>query len=239
MLNTFIKPALVAATLAIASASSAFADAGSDLLRRVDSIRAPGGNFSFTVAVKAPDGAKMNMSVAIKDGGKGLVQYVAPASAKGRSILFVERNMWIYVPGSRRALRISPQQQIMGGVSSADVARTVYSQDYSVAGVSASGGNQVLKLTAKGGGAAYGRIDLTVNGKAAPQMAVFYASNGTRQLKTVYFEGYKSVLGQSRPTRLRVVDHLAGNAVTTMTYSNFKMAKTPDAWFQPNYLSRL
>lgn len=239
MLKSFIKPVLVAVTLALVSSSAAFADAASDLLRRVDNIRAPGGNFSFAVAVQAPDGARMDMEVAIKDGDKGLVRYVAPASAQGRSILFVDRNMWVFVPGSRRALRISPQQQIMGGVSSADVARTVYSQDYTVTGVAASGSNQVLQLSAKGSGAAYGRIDLTVNGNAAPQMAIFYSGNGSRQLKTVYFEGYTSVLGQSRPTRLRVIDHLAGNAVTTMTYSNFQMTNTPDAWFQPTYLSRL
>jgi hypothetical protein len=55
----------------------------------------------------------------------------------------------------------------------------------------------------------------------------------------MYFEGYKSILGESRPTRLRVIDHLAGDAVTTMTYSNFEMTDTPDAWFQPAYLSRL
>lgn len=239
MLKTFFKPVLVAVSIAIASTSSVLADAGSDLLQRVDNIRAPGGNFSFSVAVQSPDGSRIDMSVAIRESDKGLVRYVAPASAAGRSILFVDRSMWVHVPGSRRPLRISPQQQIMGGVSSADVARTVYSKDYSVSGVTASGGNQVLQLTAKGSGAAYGRIDLTVNRNDAPQMAVFYASNGTRQLKTVYFEGYKNVLGQSRPTRLRVVDHLGGNAVTTMTYSNFAMTNTPAAWFQPNYLSRL
>ena len=62
------------------------------------------------------------MEVSILDTSKGLVRCVRPVKVAGRAILFVEQNMWIYVPGTRRALRISPQQRILGGVSNADVA---------------------------------------------------------------------------------------------------------------------
>lgn len=239
MLNSILKPAFLAVSLVISSAVVALAADGAALLKKVDEIRAPGANFSFNVKVQTADGASMKMAVSIKDSTKGLVQYLSPKKAKGRSILFVGRNMWIYIPGSRRPLRISPQQQVMGGVSSADVARTVYGEDYKVAGVDGSAKGQVLHLVAKSKAAAYGRIDLTINKSAAPQMAVFYTSNGKRKLKTVYFEGYKSVLNAKRPTRLRIVDHLAANAVTIMDYSAYKMTKTPEAWFQPTYLSRL
>lgn len=239
MLKSPLKTALLSIALTVTSAVSSFAADGAAILRQVDAIRAPGDNFSFNASVKGSDGTSMQFEVAVKDRSKGLVRYLKPKKTSGRSILFVGRNMWVYIPGSRRPLRISPQQQLLGGVSSADVARTVYSDDYSVIGMEGSGGGQVLHLKAASKAAAYGRIDLTVNKRSEPQMAVFYASNGKRKLKTVYFEGYKNVLGAKRPTRLKVIDHLAGNAVTTMTYTSYRMADTPDAWFQPSYLSRL
>lgn len=240
MLNRFVKPAFVAFGLLMSTVAMAQADAAA-MLRKVDAIRAPGSNFSFDVKVATSDGTSMQMSVTVKDSTKGLVRYSQPSNVEGRSLLFVDRNMWVFIPGSRRALRISPQQQVLGGVSSADVARTVYSADYSVSGMDdLGGGKQVLHLDASSGSAAYSKIDLTVDADSGkPVEADFFSSGGKRKLKTVYFEGYKSVLGASRPTKLRIVDHLAGDAVTTMTYSGYALTDTPDAWFQPDYLSRL
>lgn len=240
MITHFVKPALLSAVLVLSSLGAACAD-GAAMLRKVDAIRAPGSDFSFDLSVRTSDGVSMDMAVSVKDSTKGLVQYTQPTKVKGRSLLFVDRNMWVFIPGSQRALRISPQQQILGGVSSADVARTVYSNDYSVNGSDdAGGGKEILHLSAKSGAAAYSAIDLKVESKSGrPLEAQFFASGGKRKLKTVYFEGYKSVMGASRPTKLRVVDHLAGDAVTTMTYSGFKSSTAPSAWFQPSYLEKL
>ena len=119
------------ASAAVLAAGIALADDGASLLRKVDEIRAPGASFQFTVQLMS-DSSSQTMRVSVRDSTKGLVQYQKPARMKGRSILFVGKNMWIHVPGARRALRITPQQRILGSVSSADVARTVYSEDYRV-----------------------------------------------------------------------------------------------------------
>ena len=145
--------------------------------------------------------------------------------------------MWVFIPGTRRPLRISPQQRVLG-VSSADVARTVYSNDYKVMETLAAGSEVVLQLAPKTKAAAYARIDLTVTKSGAPKQAVFF-SGGGRKIKTMHFGSYRAILGAKRPTQLKVVDHLEGNKVTTMTYSGFKKAKTPASWYQPNNLSRL
>jgi len=97
----------------------------------------------------------------------------------------------------------------------------------------------VLRLSGAGRGAAYARIDLTIASDYRPLRAVFYAANGRRKLKTMYFEGYVRVLGRPRPMRLRIVDHMRGNAVTIMKFSNMRLKQTPSAWFQPSFLRRL
>lgn len=216
-----------------------------NILSRVDAIRSPGANFSFEIALTSADNQKLKMSVRVKDRVKSLVRYLQPARIAGRTILFVERNMWIYVPGTRRALRISPRQQVIGGVTSADIARTVYSLDYEVAHIehlkNESGeSRRQLVLSPKSKDVSYSKIELIVGGEEArPLRALFYAANGTRLLKTAFFERYREVLGQQRPTLLRVVDHLAADATTTLEYSNYALEHTPDTHFQPAYLKRL
>jgi len=233
-MRPFLKISVAVLSLTAAAVHAASIDDGAALLRKVDDIRAPGADFAFTVTLSTGD-ASQTMSVSVKDKTKALVRYVAPANMVGRAILFVGRNMWIVVPGTRRALRITPRQRLLGGVSTADVARTVYSEDYEVAAATPSGNGHLLRLTPTTG--AYARIDLAVDGRGAPQTAEFFA-NGGRKIKTMTFGGYRTVLGDSRPTRMAVIDHVNG-AETVMVYSNFRRIETPEAFYQPSYLSRL
>lgn len=231
--------------LALAPGAGAAPAREPTLLQQVDAVRAPDSAFTFKVAVTTPDGDALKLSVRVSGQVDSLVRYLEPPRSAGRSLLFVERNMWVYVPGTRRVLRISPQQRILGGVASADVARVVYSIDYaldSVEELPEEGGERRrrLLLSGRSRGAAYGRIDLVAAGEEVrPLRASFFAASGRRHLKTAYFEGYREVLGRSRPTVLRVIDHLNADEETLIEYSDFTLEDTPDAWFQPTYLKRL
>ena len=215
------------------------------LLEQVDTVRAPDSAFTFKVAVTAPDGDALKLSVRVADRLRSLVRYLEPPRSAGRSLLFIEHNMWVYVPGTRQVLRISPRQRMLGGVASADVARMVYSVDYALDAVeelAEEGGERrrLLTLSRRSKGAAYARITLIAAGEEArPLQASFSASSGRRHLKTMYFEGYREVLGRLRPTVLRLIDHLNGDEETVLEYSDFTLEDTPDAWFQPTYLKRL
>lgn len=215
------------------------------LLEQVDTVRAPDSAFTFKVAVTAPDGDELKLSVRVADRLRSLVRYLEPPRSAGRSLLFIEHNMWVYVPGTRQVLRISPRQRMLGGVASADVARMVYSVDYALDAVeelAEEGGERrrLLTLSRRSKGAAYARIALLAAGEEArPLQASFSASSRRRHLKTMYFEGYREVLGRLRPTVLRLIDHLNGDEETLLEYSDFTLEDTPDAWFQPTYLKRL
>ena len=215
------------------------------LLQQVDAVRAPDRAFTFKVAVVTPDGDALKLSVRVSDRVNSLVRYLEPPRSAGRSLLFVERNMWVYVPGTRRVLRISPRQRMLGGVASADVARVVYSHDYALDSVEELPGvggerRRRLLLSGRSRGAAYGRIELIAGGEdPRPLRASFFAASGHRHLKTAHFEGYREVLGRSRPTALRVIDHMNADEETLVEYSDFALETTPDVWFQPSYLKRL
>ncbi len=227
------------ASLAGFAAGRARAD-GQDILRAADRYRAPASAFVFDTRISDPEDRTLELTVRVRDRTKGLVLYNAPASVAGRAILYVGRNMWVYVPGTRRALRISPQQQVLGAVAGADVARTVFSGDYSVADRSQSGERTILDLRGDGKASAYGRVSLSVDSEDfRPLEAKFYTATGSRRLKTLHYEDYRLVLGMPRPLLIRVIDHLDGDAETLIRYFDMRIEDTPDAWFQPSYLKRL
>ena len=245
MTNSITGRCLGAAGIGLSLIASSASAQEMTLLQQVDAVRAPGSAFTFKVAITAPDGAGLKLSVRVADQVKSLVRYLEPPRSAGRSLLFIERNMWVYVPGTRQVLRISPQQRVLGGVASADIARMVYSLDYaldSVEELPEEGGERRRRLTLsrRSKGAAYARITLVSGGdEVRPLQASFFASSGRGHLKTAYFEGYREVLGRPRPTVLRVIDHLNGDRETVLEYSDFALEDTPDAWFQPTYLKRL
>ena len=245
MTRTGLTARLAAACICLAVPAGPAPAEEAELLRQVDAVRAPDSAFTFEAAITAPDGDRLKLAVRVADAERSLIRYLEPRRSAGRSVLFVGRNLWVYVPGTRQVLRISPQQRMLGGVASADIARLVYSVDYAVETVeemAEDGGERRrrLVLARRTKGAAYSRIVLVTGGEdLRPLEASFYASSGRRHLKTAYFESYRVVLGRSRPTVLRLVDHLNGDDETVLEYSNFTLENTPDGWFQPTFLKRL
>lgn len=232
---------LACATLSSpAPADKASVSEGRTLLERADAYRAPGAHFAFDALVRDPEGRSVEMGVRVRDRVNGLVLYTGPAKFAGRAILYNGKDMWAYVPGTRRALRIAPRQRVLGGVSSADVARTVFAEDYEVAAAKSTGEEVELALEATGRKAAYAAAILTVrSADARPLRVSFYATDGGLKLKTMHFESYEPVLEMLRPMRIRIVDHLDGDTETVMRYSNMRIEETPKAWFQPSYLRNL
>jgi len=213
-----------------------------EILVKVDAIRVPAKTFVFDlkVVINKPDEESdtAELSVRIKDTGKSLVVFKSPPSNKGRVLLMVEDNMWIYIPGTRNPLRISPQQRMMGGVSNADVARTAFSIDYNVESLENEGGITKMTLAAKTKGAAYKSIDLWIERETfKPVRAEFFALSG-KLLKKAYYKGYKEILGKERPTLLEIHDGIKESEISVMEYSNMKIEDTPDAHFQKTFMER-
>jgi outer membrane lipoprotein-sorting protein len=218
-----------------------------EVLQTVDAIRAPSNNFSFALHVQQENGNEdeksFDFTVNVKDNEKSLVTYTAPVSSKGKRLLMIGDNLWIYIPNTRMPIRISPQQKVSAGVSNADIARVVYSLDYQADSlkqeVFENKDSYHLSLTAKTKGAAYQRIELwTTMDDYRPLKADFFTQS-ERKLKTIVYKDYQQVLGKSRPMLLEVVDAINSEQRVFMHYSDMQLADTPDIYFQKSYLSRL
>jgi hypothetical protein len=234
---------LVATTLmALTIAADAIDDR---ILEAVDAVRAPGATFAFDLDVETTEGEDtrhVSFAVRVREMVKSLVIYKAPEEDAGKTLLMVGDNLWIHIPGSRQPIRISPRQRLLGPVSGADVARVVFRRDYRVTATKSSQGPSgpelALTLEATTDGAAYQKIELTLDAATyRPREGDFFALSGKR-LKTIRYDDYIPMAGASRPSRLTIVDHLVTGRTTVMRYSNMRLTDTPAAHFQKSFLDR-
>ncbi len=241
-----MKKVILIISILISIASESYGLTKEEILVKVDEIRAPSKTFVFDLKLivrKGEEESVCKFLVRVKDSTKSLVLYKSPPSIKGRVLLMVNDNMWIYFPGTNNPIRISPQQQIMGDVSNADVARVVYDLDYKAESMEEDilDGKKFLKmnLAAKTKAVAYKSINLWIEKDSfKPVKGEFFALSG-RLLKTVYYERYKDILGKERPTILKVYDSINKSEISIMEYSNIKIEDTPDIYFQKTYMERV
>src|SRR5439155_17405547 len=126
--------------------------------------RNPLDSFSIDVQLTTNTGESSKFRVYGKGSDRSVVEFIAPATEKGKFLLMLRDAMWIYMPNTSRPIRISPLQRLMGQASNGDVARTTFTIDYnavSIADDEVDGHHaQVLDLVAKDPGVAYAKVRL-------------------------------------------------------------------------------
>jgi hypothetical protein len=141
----------------LASAHSVGAGEAEEIVRRADQVRRPGESFVWKVTVTSAEGGKAptadGFEVFVKGTRRSFVKFVAPARNVGRSLLALDRDLWIYLPDAGRPVRIPLAQRLVGQVAHGDLARVDYAGDYDVTLIGAEsveGGRcHVLDLKAK------------------------------------------------------------------------------------------
>ena len=183
------------------AASTPVAPDAQELLRRSDAAR--NGYASFVVRVKISnfETGKQDeehlYSVSQKGTDKTYVEFLSRAR-KGRFLLMLGDDMWIYLPDTSRPVRITPLERLTGNASNGDIARTNYAFDYDARYLRTdkAGATEcyVLELTAKRKASTYHRIEYWVEpGNARPVKAEFYLTSGKHVKQGHLAEGIADV----------------------------------------------
>ena len=223
---------------ASAPAATAAAPDAQELLRRSDTAR--NGNASFVVRVKISnfETGKQDeehiYSVSQKGADKTHVEFMSPRE-KGRFLLMLGDDMWIYLPGTSRPVRITPLERLTGQASNGDIARTNYAYDYDAKYLRTAKADatecHVLELTAKRKSSTYHRIEYWVNaGNARPVKAEFYLTSG-KHIKSATFDQYEEVAGVSRLSKMTLYDQIRKNSHSVLEYSGYAPKTLPDKLF--------
>ena len=137
---------------------------------------------------------------------------------KGQRVLATDKEVWFFAPRTRRAIRLSPSQRLLGQASVGDVTRLRLSRDYDVVDVATVGDKRLaLTLTAKSETATYAGIELVVNPEDGHPLTASYKSRSGKTLKSAEFEQVDRVNGQIRRVVTRIDDPLKSGAYTRIT----------------------
>ncbi len=200
-----------------------------EILARVDRLRNPHQSFTIDVDITNYSGAKTESSklrVHGKGSDRSVVEFVAPASEKGKYLLMLRDAMWIYMPSTSRPIRISPLQRLMGQASNGDVARTSFAIDYQATSAAEETVNGkrawILDLVAKDPAVAYNKVRLWVDAASdQPIRADFHVVSG-KLIKRAHYRSESVV---------EIEDLLRAGNRTIMRSSNLVSRVHPDKMF--------
>ena len=226
------------------------------LLAASDAIRNPSQPFRVTVslsefekAVQVNTTTLVSFARTLESGGQfaSLLRFVQPARDVGKVMLKNGSDLWFYDPGTKSAVRIAPQQRLMGQAANGDVVTVNFARDYQAslaAEESIQDGERhqrkayKLLLASSSSDATYGSIELWIDSSSnAPLKAKFFADSG-RLLKTAYYRKFQPQLGMDRPTETVIIDGLDPQSVTIVRLSDYGFRSAPTHWFQRDYLPR-
>ncbi len=246
-----LLPLLVSPSLAAQEPAPAQPNA-LELLTKADAYRNfKGKSFTFDLTLNSMEPEKddkiFTLNVEILNPHTSLVIYDQPTSERGKALLMSENNLWFHSPHSRKPIRITPQQRLLGEASNGDVASTDFSGDYMPSYLGADAINDVayhkLELVAKPDSlATYSKLHLWIRSdNHKPYKADFFANTG-KLLKTAFYQRYEKLpyLGDKEQlTAILIVNPLSEGKQTLMEYADFQVAELSSSRFTTSGLRRL
>ncbi len=227
----------------VAIALPAHALDGDALLKKVDRNLNPESYEMYRKLINIEPNGKRKEYVLFtaKKGRDAMIAlFLDPPSDKGRSTLRLGDNMWLYIPGVGKPLRITSLQSVVGGVfNNADILNLDYSVEYRVQKSEQQGKTYILDLKARSGAVAYDRLKMTVDAATlVPTEIEAYAASGLL-IKTLHYKDIKDFGdGVKRPSVLETDSPLYKGYKSVMLYSRIKQRNFPDEVFTLNYLPR-
>lgn len=255
MFNFLSRSALMALTLAsIAFTSPLQVSAASltveEVLKRSDAFRLSEGSSRVNTRVRLyknynPEtGGQLDKErlyeVLVKPGRRSLVVFQSKAEA-GQKVLMLEDKYWLLLPRTRRPVRITASQKLLGEASTGDIATLTWGEDYkgTVAGEVMYGDVRALKLnlTAKVKGASYQTIEALVRrDNFQPLHAKLFLKSGKLAKEATFILGEMN--GEQRIVQTQLVDRINKKKLTVIDYLSMQSAEIPDKYYNPAYLQR-
>jgi hypothetical protein len=216
------------------------------LLTIIDSYRGlntKGFSFDITnVSYKSNRDSRTNqLSVDVKQ-GNSLVKFKSPARQQGRILLKKQSDMWLYIPGTRKVIRISPAQRLLGETSNADVTGSNFSRDYVAEIMSQTDKPDHIKLVlkAKKNSMSYQQVIFWLQNQVPfkPIKSEYYARSG-KLLKTAEYKVFKSFDGELKIHKMLLSDPLIEGSYTWMLFDNYRSSELPDGLFNKEAIVNL
>ena len=222
----------------------AYAIDGDQLLMEIDRNLNPDTYESYKKLINIePDGSKKEFVLFTIKKGKDKVAalFIAPASEKGRSTLRLDENMWLYLPGVGKPIRITSLQSVVGGVfNNSDILSLDYASEYSVSDVAEEGDEYILNLKAKSRGVAYDKLKMWASKDSKLPVRIECLTAADMLIKTIYFKKVKDFGGGIvRPSVVETDSPLYKGFKSVMIFAGIKKRELRDEVFTQTFMSEL
>ncbi len=177
----------------------------------------------------------------IKEGGKTRVNFIAPATEEGKRVLMIENDMWFFAPTTAKPIRIAPRQKIAGNAVYGDIAKLSFTNNYTtkVNRIEKVEGKDVIVLdldSIEGKPVTYEKVEYWIEASSNKPLKAVYATRAGKQMRIGHFEKYEAVMGEQRPTQLRIESMIEKDRVSILSFSNQEKVNVPDQLFDKESL---
>ncbi|MGF1910955.1 outer membrane lipoprotein-sorting protein [Vibrio kasasachensis] len=176
---------------------------------------------------------------------ESLVIFNSPVEA-GQKMLMLQDNFWLQMPKSRRPIRITPMQKLLGDASIGDISSLTWSEDYQgkwIADEIVVDNNQLpynahqVELTAKTNGASYQRINLWIEQETGfPIKADLYLRSGKLAKQAYFARGVRDE--KLAVIAMTLLDTIQPNNKTVVKYLSVTPWQLEDKFYNPSFLAR-
>lgn len=234
---------VVCAAITLCTSSASYADDVAAMVREADRYRLQSNAAKVISNVSLYQDGKLDKTreyhVYLRENRESLVLFKSSVEA-GQKMLMLGDNYWLLMPKSRRPIRITPMQKLLGEASVGDISTLTWSDDYQAQAdgretVTPPQGSAVaterLKLTAKTPGASYQAITLWLaQGSHYPVKADLYVQSG-KLAKQAWFD----VQGE-RVRSMTLQDRIQNGKSTVIVYQSVSPERLDDRFYNPAYL---
>ncbi len=237
-----IKPILV--IIALIFSVPAFALDGTELLKEIDRNLAPPAYEMYRKLINIePDGKKKEFILfTVKKGtDKVAALFISPPSERGRSTLRLGDNMWLYIPGVGKPVRITSLQSVVGGVfNNSDIMQLEYHEEYDVESIEDKGEEYLLHLKARTKTVAYDQLKMLVDKENLLPTSIQCMTEASMLIKTLYFKEIKDFGdGIVRPSVMETDSPLYKGYKSIMLFANIRARELSDEVFTLTFMPNL
>jgi outer membrane lipoprotein-sorting protein len=175
-------------------------------------------------------------NVYTSENNRSLIVFKSAADA-GQKVLMKGKNYWMFMPKSRRPIRITPMQKLLGEAALGDIATLNWSNQYKVIDEKNENKTTILTLEANKGSASYQKIVLTLNAEDYfPMSASLYLRSGMLSKVATFERGKRD--GQDAVVKMTLIDNMKANLKTVINYNEVRAVEIPNKLFNPQILIR-
>lgn len=199
----------------------------------------------FITSVQSGQTKESTYNVKVK-GVNVLAVCTAPARQKGETLLFNDRNLWVYRNNLRKPISVSTRVRLSGQTSNGDIANTNYAKDYEaeLGPKENIGAERAVKLLlkAKSKDLTYDQIHYWVSEKSGLALQADFLTLEGRPIKRANFiyDNIIEVKGKKEPfiSEMVITESAFPENKSTLRYQNLKGQNLSNAIFNVNNLSR-